>query len=144
MKEWINGLPADRQAAVSKIIDIITANLPHGFEARAVPGFIHFEVPLSLYPKGYHCTVNTPLPFISLANQKNFIAIYHMGIYASPTLLEWFQNEYPKHAKYKLDMGKSCIRLKKMDDIPFELIGLLATKMTAQGWIDLYEKNYVK
>ena len=85
-------------------------------------------VPHSLYPKGYHCSPELPLPFVSVASQKNFIALYHMGIYATPELLQWFVGEYPKHCKRKLEMGKSCIRFKNIDDIPFELIGDLIKK----------------
>ncbi len=94
---------------------------------------------MSTYPAGYHCDPKQALPFISIASQKNFIAIYHMGIYSDPKLLEWFTAEYPKHSKTKLDMGKSCIRFKKPEAIPFELIGQLAEKMTPQNWIEKYE-----
>ena len=82
---------------------------------------------------------NTPLPWINLASQKNFIAIYHMGLYSDPELLAWFEEEYAKRGTRKLDMGKSCIRLKKMDHIPFDLIGELAAKVTPQQWIERYE-----
>ena len=104
---------------------------------------IGYSVPHSLYPKGYHCDPKIALPFLSIASQKNFIAVYHMGIYADTNLLQWFTHEYPNHSKAKLDMGKSCIRFKKMDQIPFDLIGALAAKMTPQQWIELYEKNYI-
>jgi len=80
------------------------------------------------------------LHFVSIASQKNFIALYHMGIYANPKLLDWFVAEYPKHCKLKLDMGKSCVRLKKMDDIPYELIGELMQKMSAEDWIKCMKK----
>ncbi|PZQ85019.1 MAG: hypothetical protein DI548_09085, partial [Flavobacterium johnsoniae] len=85
-----------------------------------------------------------PLPFLSLASQKNFIALYHMGIYADPKLLDWFVNEYPKHSKLKLDMGKSCIRLKKMDQIPYELLGELFGKISPEKWIEMYEGAFRK
>ena len=81
---------------------------------------------------------------MNVASQKNFVALHHMGMYANPELLEWFVTEYPKHSSKKLDMGKSCVRFKKMEDIPFELIGELVTKMSVQDWVDLYEKNYKK
>ena len=105
---------------------------------------IGWDVPLSAYPAGYHCTPGSPLPFIGLASQKNFVALYHMGIYADPEILDWFVNEFPNHSKKKLDMGKSCIRFKKMDDIPFELIGELCTKISVEEWIESYEKNFKK
>ena len=117
----------------------ILENLPEGFEEVMSYGMIGYVVPHSIFPDGYHCDPKLPLPFMSIASQKNFIALYHMGIYASPELLSWFQAEYPKHMKTKLDMGKSCIRFKKPDQLPYELIGQLVTKMTPQQWIDLYQ-----
>jgi uncharacterized protein YdhG (YjbR/CyaY superfamily) len=144
VQDYIQSLPEDRQSAITKLCSIVKKNLPKGFEECISYGMIGYSVPHSLYPKGYHCDPKIALPFLSIASQKNFIAIYHMGIYADPTLLNWFTQEYPKHSKGKLDMGKSCIRFKKADQIPFELIAELATKMTAKQWIELYEKNYVK
>jgi len=105
---------------------------------------IGYVVPHAIYPKGYHCSPHLPLPFVSIAAQKNFIALYHMGIYAQPELLNWFVQEYPKHVSAKLDMGKSCIRFKKIDNIPFQLIAELMKKMSVQDWINCYEFNYVK
>jgi uncharacterized protein YdhG (YjbR/CyaY superfamily) len=144
VQDYIQSLPEDRQSAITKLCSLVKKNLPKGFEECISYGMIGYSVPHSLYPKGYHCDPKIALPFLSIASQKNFIAIYHMGIYADPTLLNWFTQEYPKHSKGKLDMGKSCIRFKKADQIPFELIAELATKMTAKQWIDLYEKSYVK
>jgi len=99
---------------------------------------IGYVVPHELYPPGYHCDPKLPLPFVNIASQKNFIARYHMGIYATPELHDWFVSEYPKHAKGKLDMGKSCIRFKKPDDIPFDLIGQLMRKVTVEDWVACY------
>jgi uncharacterized protein YdhG (YjbR/CyaY superfamily) len=144
VQDYIQSLPEDRQSAITKLCSIVKKNLPKGFEECISYGMIGYSVPHSLYPKGYHCDPKIALPFLSIASQKNFIAIYHMGIYADPTLLNWFTQEYPKHSKGKLDMGKSCIRFKKADQIPFELIAELVTKMTPKQWIELYEKNYVK
>jgi uncharacterized protein YdhG (YjbR/CyaY superfamily) len=143
VQDYIQSLPEDRQSAITKLCSLVKKNLPKGFEECISYGMIGYSVPHSLYPKGYHCDPKIALPFLSIASQKNFIAIYHMGIYADPTLLNWFTQEYPKHSKGKLDMGKSCIRFKKADQIPFELMAELATKMTPKQWIDLYEKNYV-
>jgi uncharacterized protein YdhG (YjbR/CyaY superfamily) len=144
VQDYIQSLPEDRQSAITKLCSLVKKNLPKGFEECISYGMIGYSVPHSLYPKGYHCDPKIALPFLSIASQKNFIAIYHMGIYADPTLLNWFTQEYPKHSKGKLDMGKSCIRFKKADQIPFELIAELVTKMTPKQWIELYEKNYVK
>jgi len=101
-------------------------------------------VPHSIYPSGYHCTPELPLPFINIANQKGYIAFYNMWIYAGEDLSDWFIAEYWKVCKYKLDMWKSCIRFKKMDDIPFDLIWELVTKMSVKDWVELYENRYLR
>jgi uncharacterized protein YdhG (YjbR/CyaY superfamily) len=140
-EQYIEQLTADRQVAVRELRKTILKNLPDGFSETVSYGMISFVVPHSIYPSGYHCDPKQPLPFISIASQKNFIALYHMGLFANPELLKWFTDEYPKHAKTKLDMGKSCIRFKKPDQIPFELIGDLCSKMTTKQWIEIYETN---
>ena len=143
-QEYLENVPEERKIAFRKLYDVINKNLPKGFEEQISYGMIGWVVPHSIYPKGYHCSPELPLPFLSIASQKNFVAVYHMGIYADETLLNWFVEEYPKHYKRKLDMGKSCIRFKKMEEIPFELIGELCGKMTVQQWIDLYEGVFKK
>jgi uncharacterized protein YdhG (YjbR/CyaY superfamily) len=139
--EYVESLPDERKNVIENIRKTILDNLPKGFEETISYGMLGYVVPHSIYPSGYHCDPKTPLPFISVASQKNFIAVYHMGIYADETLLNWFVAEYPKHCKTKLDMGKSCIRFKKVNDIPLDLLGQLVTKMTVQDWISLYENN---
>ncbi len=124
-----------------KLHQAVSDNLPTGFETIVGKGTIEYVVPHTLYPAGYHCNPKSPLPFASIAPRKNSIHLYHMGVYADHELLEWFQAEYPKHDKRKLDMGKSCIRFKKPDEIPFDLIGQLMRKMTVNQWIELYQKN---
>lgn len=141
---YIEQLPEERQPVIKKLREIIKNNLPKGFDEQMNYGMLGYVVPHSIYPDGYHCDPKTPLPFLNLASQKNFVALYHMGIYAKKELYDWFVNEYPKHCKYKLDMGKSCIRFKKMEDIPYELITELMSKMTVQEWIDLYESAIQK
>lgn len=140
-EDFIAALPEDRREPMTKLRNVISENLPSGFE-ESVGSMIGYVVPFSLFPQGYHCPPKQPLPFINIASQKNFIALYHMGVYATPELLEWFTTEYPKHSKYKLDMGKSCIRFKKVDHIPYELVGELVSKMTPQEWIDIYKKAF--
>jgi hypothetical protein len=140
-EQYIENLPDERKAAIQMIREAIKTNLPAGFVETIGYGMLAYVVPHSLYPKGYHCDPKLPLPFMNLASQKNFIALYHMGIYADKTLFDWFQAEYPKHCKTKLDMGKSCIRFKKIDDIPYALIGELAGKMTVEAWIAKFEEN---
>lgn len=139
-QEYINSLPEDRKVAVQKLRDVIAKNLPKGYsESTGYPGGIHFTVPHRLYPEGYHCDPTQPLPFVSIISQKNFIAVYHMGIYANEPLKDWFIDEYTKMVPSKLDMGKSCIRLKKMDQIPYTLFAELAKKITPADWIATYE-----
>lgn len=138
-QEYIDSLPEDRKKAMAELRKVILANLPKGFKEVMGYGMLGYVVPHTLYPDGYHCDPKLPLPFINLASQKNFIAVYHMGIYSDPKLLKWFTDEFPKQSKNKLDMGKSCIRFKKPEQIPFKLIGELAAKMTPQDWIDQYE-----
>jgi len=139
--EYISKLPEDRKDAVSKLRNTVQKNIPKGFKECINYKTIGYVVPHSIYPAGYHCDTKLPLPFINIASQKNYIALYHSGIYADPKLSEWFVGEYPKYVKTKLDMGKSCIRFKKVENIPYKLIGELCQKMTVQDWISLYEKN---
>ncbi len=142
--EYISLVPEDRKSAMTKLRNAILENLPEGFQECMNYGMIGYVVPHSIFPSGYHCDPKLPLPFMNIASQKNFIAVYHMGMYAKPELLKWFTEEYPKHCKRKLDMGKSCIRFKKPEEIPFELIGELASKMSVEDWINLYQEKLVK
>lgn len=143
-EEYIAQLPEDRKEVVQAIRKQILDNLPKGFEEVMQYGMLSYVVPHSIYPKGYHCTPELPLAFMSLASQKNSINLYSMAIYGSPQLLEWFTAEYSKHCKTKLDMGKSCIRFKKTNDIPYQLIGELSSKLTPEEWIKMYELNLTK
>jgi len=140
-EEYIDSLPEERKAAMTKLRKVIKKNLPKGFKEGMGYGMLGYVVPHSLYPPGYHCDPKLPLPFLSIASQKNFIAVYHMGIYADSALLKWFTDTYAKTVAGKLDMGKSCLRFKKPEQIPYELIGELSSKMTPADWIALYEKN---
>lgn len=140
---YIQGIEDDhRRAAFEQLRETVLGNLPEGFEEAMSYGMIGYVVPHRLYPAGYHCDPKLPLPFVSIAAQKNFIALYHMGIYAMPELMDWFVTEYPKHSKAKLDMGKSCIRFKKANDIPLELIGQLMQKITLETWVGVYETQF--
>lgn len=142
IESYIIALPEDRQEIIKKLRAVIKKNLPEGFKEGIGYGMIAYFVPHSIYPKGYHADPSTPLPFISLASQQNHIALYHMGIYSDTELHKWFVEEYNRRCKYKLDMGKSCIRFKKMDDIPYDLIGELVAKMSVQQWVDKYESMF--
>lgn len=142
--DYISKLPAERVEAMTKLRNVILENLPAGFEERMSYNMIGYVVPHSLYPTGYHVTPKLPLPFINIASQKNFIGFYHLGIYCSPETLDWFKAEYPKYVKNKLDMGKSCIRFKKIETIPYQLIGELVAKISVQDWVNMYEKSLKK
>ncbi len=144
INDYISQLPEDRIEPFKKLRKTILNNIPKGFEETLGYGMPAYVVPLEQYPDGYHCDPKLPLPFINIASQKNFIAFYHMGIYSNPALLIWFTEEYPKYVKTKLDMGKSCIRFKKMDQIPYKLLGELVSKVTMEDWIENYERVFRK
>ena len=140
---YMKSLPADRKAAVSELRKVIKKNLPKGFAEVMQYGMVSYVVPHSLYPDGYHCKPSDPLPFMGLASQKNFISVYHMGIYADKKLLTWYATAYAKFlGSKKVDMGKSCLRFKKPEHIPYKLIGELVSKMTHKQWIEIYESKY--
>ncbi|WP_417856077.1 DUF1801 domain-containing protein [Xanthomarina gelatinilytica] len=143
-EDYISQAPEARQEALKKLRETIKTNLPEGFEEGIQYGMIGYYVPHSVYPDGYHCSPKEPLPFMSFASQKNSINLYHSGIYAVPEIHDWFVSEYPKHCKRKLDMGKSCIRFKKPEEIPFELIAELSQKMTVEDWVQVYEQTIKK
>jgi uncharacterized protein YdhG (YjbR/CyaY superfamily) len=134
--EYLSAIPEERRDAIEKLREIVLENIPDGFREEMNYGMIGYVVPHQLYPPGYHCDPKVPLPFVSIASQKNFIALYAM-----PELLEWFVEAYPKHSKSKLDMGKSCIRFKKPGDIPFGLIAQLMGKVSVADWVETYESN---
>jgi uncharacterized protein YdhG (YjbR/CyaY superfamily) len=143
-EDYINQVPKERREALTKLRQVINKNLPEGFEEGIIYNMIGYFVPHSVYPDGYHCDPKIPLPFMSFASQKNSVNLYHSGIYAKKELHDWFVQEYPKHCSTKLDMGKSCIRFKKMDTIPFELIGQLTKKMNCEEWVEIYESAIKK
>lgn len=144
VQEYISNIAEDKKKPFEQLLKTIQQNLPKGFKTGMSYGMVGFYVPHELYPKGYHCDTKLPLPFAAIAAQKNFIALYHMGIYADENLLQWFQSNYSKHVSRKLDMGKSCIRFKKNNEIPFVLIAELFQKMQVNDWIKLYENTFIK
>lgn len=144
VEEYLNSLPADKQKTIQELRKVFRKNLPKGFSECISYGMIGYVVPKKIYPKGYHCDPSLPLPFISLAAQKNSYSVYHMGIYADSGLLKWFTDAYVKKTGKKPDMGKSCIRFKKAEDIPLDLMGELASRMTPEKWIAVYEKTFNK
>lgn len=144
VQDYLKEIPEERKPYVNKLRETIAKNIPDGFVEQMSYGMIGFVVPHSIYPDGYHCSPKLPLPFVNIASQKNFISLYHMGLYADKELLNWFATEYPKYSSQKLDMGKGCIRFKKLDQIPYDLIAQLMQKITVQDWISSYEFNFKK
>ncbi len=140
-EEYISIIPEDKKEAISKLREIILNNIPDGYQETMSYGMIGYVVPKTIYPNGYHCDTKLPLPFISIAAQKNHISLYHLGIYANQEILDWFVSEYSKVSKTKLDIGKGCIRFKKTENIPFQLIEELVKKISVQEWINTYETN---
>ena len=139
--QYLSEVPPERQEAMNKLRKVILKNLPKGFKEGMGYGNMGYFVPHSIYPAGYHCNPKDPLPFAGIASQKNSINFYHMGIYTDAKLLKWFIGEYAKTGLGKLDMGKSCMRFKKPENIPYKLIGELCSKITVEKWIEMYEKN---
>jgi len=142
--EYMDQLAETQREGLVLLRKTILENLPMGFVEQMSYGMIGYVVPHSIYPNGYHCNPKLPLPFLNIAAQKNFIALYHMGIYANPYLLNWFTSEFPKHSKLKLNMGKGCIRFKYGSQIPYDLIGELVRRIEVSKWINLYESNFTK
>lgn len=137
--QYLAELPEDRRIAMQKFREIALKNLPKGFKEVMSYGMLGYVVPHEIYPAGYHCSPELPLPFFNVASQKNSINIYHMVLYSDKNLHDWFVSEFPKYCKSKLDMGKSCVRFKKLEDIPYDLIGELLSKITVEQWIEGYE-----
>jgi len=144
VEEYISQIPESQREAIIILRKIILENIPDGFVEQMSYGMIGYVVPHHIYPNGYKCDRKLPLPFLNLAAQKNFIALYHMGIYTKPELLKWFTEEYQKHSKLKLDMGKGCIRFKSLSQIPYALISELVQKMDVADWISHYESSFIK
>ena len=144
VSDYIDNVQEERKSVFHQVLEAVRKGIPSDFEECISYGMIGFVVPHSLYPKGYHCDPKLPLPFISLANQKNSINLYHMGIYANADLLDWFVDSYNKSSGSKLDMGKSCIRFNPKKEIPYLLIQELCSKMKAEEWIKLYESAFNK
>ena len=141
IEQYLLELPEDRKLPMSTLRNIIKNNIPNGFEEVMSYGMIGYVVPHSIYPNGYHCNPKLPLPYINIGSQKNFIVLHHLGIYGNNEILDWFVAEYPKHAKHKLDMGKGCVRFKKINEIPYKLIEELINKISLEKYIAQYEEN---
>ena len=142
--EYLESLPADRREAIEAVRDIVLANLDSGYEEAMAYGMIGYGVPHRVYPKGYHTDPKQPLPFAALASQKNFMSLYLMGLYAGTSHTKWFHDAWKKSGKKKLDIGKSCIRFKKVDDLALDVIGEAIRRMPASKYIEQYEAARAK
>ena len=141
---YLEAVEPSKQAAVKALFECIQQHIPQTFETGIQYNMIAWFVPFSIYPQGYHCKPEIPLPFANLAAQKNHIAIYHMGLYGDTALMDWFIAEHAKRSPKKLDIGKSCIRYKTLDDIPLDLIAELFEKITPEQWVNTYTKLHLK
>ncbi|HFI0424217.1 TPA: DUF1801 domain-containing protein [Streptococcus suis] len=144
IEEYMAALSDNRREAVERLHQVILDHLPDGFEVGILGGMINYYVPLTAYPNGYHCTPGEPLPFLALASQKAHIALYHMGIYMDKEMIDWFVAAYQEQVPTKLDMGKSCIRMKNPKNIPYELMGELVTRVSMERYIELYEEHHIR
>jgi hypothetical protein len=143
VQEYISSLPEDRRIAISRVRDVILANLDKDYEEGMSYGMIGYYVPHRVFPAGYHCDPKQGLPFAGLASQKNFMAVYLMGLYTSAganesALVRWFREAWAKSGKKKLEMGKACIRFKKVDDLALDVLGEAIRRMPAKTYIDHY------
>jgi hypothetical protein len=140
VEEYLAELPEDRREALQAVRQTILDNLPEGYEEGMQYGMIGYFLPHSVYPPGYHCDPKQPLPFAGMASQKNHMSIYLMCIYGDPKQEEWFRKAWAKTGK-KLDMGKSCVRFKRIDDVPLKVIGQAVKRVPARKFIDYYEST---
>lgn len=144
VEEYLATLPEERRKALNELRKLAKKYLGKEIKEEMSYGMIGWVIPHRVFPAGYHCNPVLPLPFVSVASQKSGISLYHMGLYADKQLMNWFVQEYPKHCAAKLDLGKSCIRFKKPEEIPFKLIGALFEKMNTTQWIKLYTQQLRK
>jgi hypothetical protein len=136
--QYFSELPEDRRLALEAVRRVILQNLDDEYEEGIQYGMIGYFVPHRVYPPGYHCDSKQPLPFAHLASQKNYMSIYLMCVYGDSPLATWFRDAWAKTGK-KLDMGKACIRFKKVDDLALEVIGEAIRRMPARKYIECFE-----
>ncbi|MBL4770507.1 MAG: DUF1801 domain-containing protein [Planctomycetes bacterium] len=141
VKEYLAELPDDRRKAIMALRKVIKANLGKGFKEGMQYGMIGYFVPHTVYPKGYHCSPEQPLPFCSLASQKNHMAFYSFFLYMNPKQLKLFQDEW-KVSGNKLDMGKSCVKFKKLENVPLEVIGNAVARVSVEDYVAGYEATF--
>jgi hypothetical protein len=134
VEEYLQGLPADRRTAISAVRQVILANLPKGYVECMSYGMIGYVVPHRLYSAGYHCDPRLPLPYANLGSQKNHMALHVMIIYGDPATEQWFRKAWQAAGK-KLDMGKCCVRFKKLEDVPLDVIGQVIARVPVKDYI---------
>ena len=138
--EYLLALPPDRRALFSAVREVVRANLPEGYEEQLQYGMIGYVVPHKLYPPGYHCDAKQPLTYACLGSQKNYLAIYLMSVYGDPATEAWFKKAWLATGK-KLDMGKSCVRFKKLEDVPLDVIGQVIARTPVSQYIAAVERT---
>jgi hypothetical protein len=147
VEQYLLQLPEDRRVAVSAVRDVILKNLDTGYQERMAYGMVGYSVPHSIFPAGYHCDPKQPLPFAGLASQKQHMSLYMMGVSVAcdgehvTELVKWFKDAWAKSGKKPLDMGVACIRFKKLDDIPLDVIGEAIRRMPLKKFVSDYEKT---
>jgi hypothetical protein len=138
VEQYLSELPEDRRKALEAVRQVILKNLDKDYEEGIQYGMIGYYVPHRVYPAGYHCDPKQPLPFAGLASQKNYMSLYLMCVYGNSNHAKWFQEAWGKTGK-KLDMGKSCVRFKKLEDLPLGVIGEAVKRVTAKKYIEYCE-----
>lgn len=142
--EYLQQLPEERREVINKLRKIIKENLPEGFEEKIQYDMISYVVPRETYLAGYHVDPSNELGFMAIGSQKNHVAIYSNAVYMFEDVNEWYLNEYSKHLTTKPDMGKSCLRFKNMNKMPYELIAELCQKITVDEFVKKYEETLKK
>ncbi|UXV34285.1 DUF1801 domain-containing protein [Staphylococcus sp. IVB6181] len=141
IEDYIAQIDGKRRPAFVQLFEVILKHLPKGFQPVMQYGMPTFAVPLERYPQGYLGNPDVPLPFVSIAAQKNFIGLYHMGLYGDEDLKSWFIHRYEQEVPTKLNMGKSCVRMSNPKNIPYDLIADLCEKITVEDLIRYYKER---
>lgn len=138
VEAYLETLPTDRRAAIEAVRKVILENLDEGYEEGMQYGMIGYYVPHRVYPAGYHCDPKQPLPFATLGSQKGYMSVYLMCVYGHGATRSWFVDAWKKAGK-KLDMGRSCVRFKKLEDLALDVIGEAIRRVPARKYIEFVE-----
>ena len=137
VEEYLESLPEERRAAVSRVRDVILENLPEGYKEGMQYGMIGYYIPLKDYPETYN---DQPLSYAALASQKNYMSLYLTNVYGDPHLEKKFKEAYDASGK-KMDMGKSCVRFKKLEDLPLDVVAMAISATPVEQFIGIYEES---